>query len=75
MSASRVSPQTSASDESRLLRELQDALEREADLNEQKRFTERDAAELRRKLVRMEEENDGLTLQLRKMVICIHRTC
>ena len=31
------------------------------------RFAERDAAELRRKLARVEEENDGLELQLRKM--------
>ena len=59
--------QSSASDESRLLRELQDTLEREADLREQMRFAEQDAAGLRRKLVRVEEENDGLTLQLRKL--------
>ncbi|KAF0295811.1 Protein SOGA3 [Amphibalanus amphitrite] len=36
-------------------------------LREQMRFAEQDAAGLRRKLVRVEEENDGLTAQLRKL--------
>ena len=59
--------QTSASDENKILRDLQDTLEREADLKEQMKFAEEEAAQLRKKLVRVEEENESLAIQLKKM--------
>ena len=59
--------QSSASDENKLLRDLHDTLEREADLKEQMKFAEEEAAQLRKKLVRVEEENESLAIQLKKM--------
>ncbi|XP_043195755.1 golgin subfamily A member 4-like isoform X3 [Amphibalanus amphitrite] len=62
-----IKRQSSASDENKLLRDLQDTLEREADLKEQMKFAEEEAAQLRKKLVRVEEENESLAIQLKKM--------
>ncbi|EEB17139.1 Centromeric protein E, putative [Pediculus humanus corporis] len=57
----------SQEDPQQLLRDLQDSLEREADLKEQLRFAEEEAANLRKKAARVEEDNDSLALQLKKM--------
>ena len=50
-------------------RDLQDALEREADLREQLKFAEEEAQSLRKKLSRVEEENESLVMQLKKMAL------
>lgn len=49
-----------------LLRDLQDALERETDLREQLRFAEEDIQAARKKLADLETENEGLMRQLAK---------
>ncbi|CAG0886979.1 unnamed protein product [Darwinula stevensoni] len=51
----------------KLVRELHDALEREADLKEQLKFSEAEATSLRKKLTRVEEENETLAMQISKM--------
>ncbi|KAK6617793.1 hypothetical protein RUM43_014021 [Polyplax serrata] len=57
----------SQEDPQQLLRDLQDSMEREADLREQLKFAEEEAANLRKKAARVEEDNDSLALQLKKM--------
>ncbi|BES92388.1 SOGA family member [Nesidiocoris tenuis] len=57
----------SQEDPVQLLRDLQDSLEREADLREQLRFAEEEAANLRKKASRVEDDNESLVLQLKKM--------
>ncbi|KAL1492930.1 hypothetical protein ABEB36_011094 [Hypothenemus hampei] len=57
----------SQDDPVQLLRDLQDSLEREADLREQLRFAEEEAENLRKKVSRVEEDNESLVLQLKKM--------
>ena len=64
---------TSASTERRevdqLLADLQASSERESDLQEQLQFSERDADSSRRKLAALEQENELLSVQLRKLCI------
>ncbi|KAJ0182614.1 hypothetical protein K1T71_001983 [Dendrolimus kikuchii] len=57
----------SQEDAAQLLRDLQDALEREADLREQLRNAEEEANNLRKTASRVEEDNESLLLQLKKM--------
>lgn len=49
-----------------LMRDLTDSLERENDLKEQLRYTEEEAAIVRKKLADIEEENENLNAQLQK---------
>ncbi|CAG9855281.1 unnamed protein product [Phyllotreta striolata] len=57
----------SQDDPVQLLRDLQDSLEREADLREQLKFAEEEAQTLRKKASRIEDDNESLVLQLKKM--------
>ncbi|CAH0389367.1 unnamed protein product [Bemisia tabaci] len=57
----------SQDDPVQLLRDLQDSLEREADLREQLRNAEEEANSLRKKVSRVEDDNESLVLQLKKM--------
>ncbi|XP_067009109.2 uncharacterized protein [Anabrus simplex] len=57
----------SQDDPVQLLRDLEGAMEREADLREQLRFAEEEAQMLRKKAARMEDDNESLVLQLKKM--------
>ncbi|KAG6452368.1 hypothetical protein O3G_MSEX007594 [Manduca sexta] len=57
----------SQEDAAQLLRDLQDSLEREADLREQLRNAEEEANNLRKTASRVEEDNESLLLQLKKM--------
>jgi hypothetical protein len=57
----------SQEDPVQLLRDLQDSLEREADLREQLKFAEEEAENLRKKSSRVDEENESLVMQLKKM--------
>lgn len=57
----------SQEDPSQLMRDLQDSVEREADVREQLKYAEEEADSLRKKIARMEDENESLMVQLRKM--------
>ncbi|KAK4872284.1 hypothetical protein RN001_016408 [Aquatica leii] len=57
----------SQDDPVQLLRDLQDSLEREADLREQLKFAEEEAQNFRKKASRIEDDNESLVLQLKKM--------
>ncbi|XP_064292604.1 uncharacterized protein LOC128679771 isoform X4 [Plodia interpunctella] len=57
----------SQDDPAQLLRDLQDSLEREADLREQLRNAEEEANSLRKTASRVEDDNESLLLQLKKM--------
>ncbi|KAJ3639906.1 hypothetical protein Zmor_003275 [Zophobas morio] len=57
----------SQDDPAQLLRDLQDSMEREADLREQLKFAEEEAQNLRKKVSRIEDDNESLVLQLKKM--------
>ncbi|CAI6345944.1 unnamed protein product [Macrosiphum euphorbiae] len=57
----------SQEDPVQLQRDLQDSIEREADMREQLRFSEEEAKMLRNKVSRLEEDNESLVLQLKKM--------
>ncbi|XP_072944667.1 uncharacterized protein [Epargyreus clarus] len=57
----------SQEDPVQLLRDLQDSLEREADLREQLRNAEEEANNLRKTASRVEDDNESLLLQLKKM--------
>ncbi|CAH2102686.1 unnamed protein product [Euphydryas editha] len=57
----------SQEDSAQLLRDLQDSLEREADLREQLRNAEEEANNLRKTASRYEDDNESLLLQLKKM--------
>ncbi|KAF7281936.1 hypothetical protein GWI33_004055 [Rhynchophorus ferrugineus] len=57
----------SQDDPAQLLRDLQDSLEREADLREQLKFAEEEGENLRKKVSRIEDDNESLVLQLKKM--------
>ncbi|KAL7045841.1 hypothetical protein ACKWTF_002358 [Chironomus riparius] len=57
----------SQEDPIQLLRDLQDSAEREADLREQLKFAEEEAEALRKRSSRVEEENESLIMQLKKM--------
>ncbi|XP_055847524.1 kinectin isoform X4 [Episyrphus balteatus] len=54
-------------DPQQLMRDLQDSIERESDLKDQLKFSEQEAENLRRKLVRFEDENESMMMQLKKM--------
>jgi len=53
--------------EDQLLKDLQDSTEREKDLKEQLDMAEDEAAESRKKLSRLEDENESLSGQLKRM--------
>ncbi|XP_022172248.1 rootletin-like [Myzus persicae] len=57
----------SQEDPVQLQRDLQDSIEREADMREQLRFSEEEAKMLRNKVSRLEEDNESMVLQLKKM--------
>nr|CAD7599136.1 unnamed protein product [Timema genevievae] len=57
----------SQEDPVQLLRDLQDSLEREADLREQLRYAEEEGEIFRKKASRVEDDNESLVLQLKKM--------
>lgn len=57
----------SQEDPSQLMRDLQDSIEREADIREQLKYAEEEAESLRSKITRIEDENESLMVQLRKM--------
>ncbi|KAL4716056.1 hypothetical protein ACJJTC_002821 [Scirpophaga incertulas] len=57
----------SQEDPAQLLRDLQDSLEREADLREQLKNAEEEANNLRKTASRVEDDNESLLLQLKKM--------
>lgn len=57
----------SQEDATQLMRDLQDSMEREADLREQLSFAEQEAESLRKKVLRIEDENESLMVQLKKM--------
>merc|ERR1712066_1113287 len=53
--------------EDQLLKDLQDSIERENDLKEQLNLAEEDSGEVRKKMSRLEDENEALSSQLKKM--------
>ena len=53
--------------EDQLLKDLQDSIERENDLKEQLNLAEEESAEVRKKTSRLEDENEALSSQLKKM--------
>merc|ERR1719402_1145268 len=53
--------------EDQLLKDLQDSIERENELKEQLSIAEADAGEARKKLSRLEDENESLSGQLKRM--------
>ncbi|XP_025418360.1 myosin-8 isoform X2 [Sipha flava] len=57
----------SQEDPVQLQRDLQDSIEREADMREQLRFSEEEAKSLRNKVSRLEEDNESMVMQLKKM--------
>ncbi|KAG4066400.1 hypothetical protein HA402_007036 [Bradysia odoriphaga] len=57
----------SQEDPVQLMRDLQDSLERETDIREQLKFAEEEAESLRKKASRIEDENESLMMQLKKM--------
>lgn len=57
----------SQEDPQQLLRDLQDSIEREADLREQLKFAEEEGDQLRAKVSRIEDENETLALQVKRM--------
>lgn len=57
----------SQDDPQQLMRDLQDSIEREADIREQLKYAEEEAESLRKKVLRIEDENESLMVQLKKM--------
>lgn len=57
----------SQEDPQQLMRDLQDSIEREADIREQLKFAEEEAESLRTKVLRIEDENESLMVQVKKM--------
>jgi len=53
--------------EDQLLKDLQDSIERENDLKEQLNMAEEEAGETRKKLSRLEDENESLSGQVKRM--------
>lgn len=49
------------------MRDLYDSMERETDLKDQLKFAEEETKSMRKKLEELEEENDTLIQQLKKM--------
>ncbi|XP_021343411.1 golgin subfamily A member 4-like isoform X2 [Mizuhopecten yessoensis] len=54
-------------DSSQLMKDLYDSMERETDLKDQLQLMEEEAKTSRRKLEELEEENENLSIQLKKM--------
>nr|KAG5686675.1 hypothetical protein BaRGS_025994 [Batillaria attramentaria] len=54
-------------DSAQLMRDLCDSVERETDLKEQLKFVEEESRMMRRKLAEMEDENEALRVQLKKL--------
>lgn len=48
-------------------RELYDTMERESDLREQLQFSEEEAKQSRRKIIALENENETLMMQIKKL--------
>ncbi|XP_076031421.1 uncharacterized protein LOC143019563 isoform X3 [Oratosquilla oratoria] len=65
--AQMMGRQGSQDNSDQLMRDLQDSLEREQDIKEQLKFAEEEVKTLRKKTSRVEEENETLALQLKKM--------
>merc|ERR1711978_334391 len=53
--------------EDQLLKDLQDSIERENDLKEQLTMADESTTDMRKKLSRIEDENESLANQLKKM--------
>ncbi|CAH1773162.1 unnamed protein product [Owenia fusiformis] len=56
-------------DAQQLMRDLSDSMEREQDVKEQLKYAEEETKIMRRKLSDLEEENEGLSLQLKKVAV------
>ncbi|XP_050432540.1 myosin-6 isoform X2 [Adelges cooleyi] len=67
MSRESLTRGDSQEDPVQLQRDLHDSIEREADMREQLRFSEEEAKLLRKKVGRLEEDNESMVLQLKKM--------
>lgn len=65
----------SQEDPVQLMRDLQDSIEREADVREQLKFAEEEAESLRKKVLRIEDENESLIVQLKKMASKARSKC
>lgn len=65
----------SQEDPVQLMRDLQDSIEREADVREQLKFAEEEAECLRKKVLRIEDENESLIMQLKKMATKARSKC
>lgn len=66
----RLSKQSSQEqDISQITKDLYDSMERETDLKDQLKFIEEEAKSNRRKLEELEEENENLSIQLKKMSV------
>lgn len=57
------------------MRDLADSMEREADIREQLKFAEEEAESLRKKVLRIEDENESLMVQLKKMATKARSEC
>lgn len=66
---------SSQDDPQQLMRDLQDSIEREADIREQLKFAEEEAESLRKKVLRIEDENESLMVQLKKMATKARSKC
>ncbi|XP_035232096.1 protein SOGA3-like, partial [Stegodyphus dumicola] len=70
-SQSRLSPVVKESilgkDYETLSHELYDTMERESDLREQLKFSEEEAKQARRKIIALEQENETLMMQIKKL--------
>lgn len=66
---------SSQEDPQQLMRDLQDSIEREADIREQLKFAEEEAESLRKKVLRIEDENESLMVQLKKMATKARSEC
>lgn len=75
MSRSTLTRGSSQEDPQQLMRDLQDSIEREADIREQLKFAEEEAESLRKKVLRIEDENESLMVQLKKMATKARSEC
>ena len=75
MSRSSLTRGSSQEDPQQLMRDLADSMEREADIREQLKFAEEEAESLRKKVLRIEDENESLMVQLKKMATKARSEC
>ena len=61
----RSSSGGSNTDVTQLMRDLQDSLERQNDLQDQMKFAEEESHIMRKKMEELEAENESITLQVR----------